>query len=98
MIDILSQTTFHKNLVIRAFIGAELAGGGGVADSAPTLPMRIILDPIPGRGLMPVWCPPAHSTLSLLFGIPFDHLTLFWHTAADSLLKTGFPVDCLACY
>ena len=28
------QTTFHKSLVILAFIGAELAGGGG-ADSAP---------------------------------------------------------------
>ena len=49
-VEIFSHTTSHKNLVILAFIGAELAGGGG-ADSAP-LPGRVILDPIPGRGLM----------------------------------------------
>ena len=33
-IEILSHTTSHKNLVILAFIGVELAGGG--ADSALT--------------------------------------------------------------
>ena len=27
--EIFDQTTFHKNLVILTFIGAELAGGGG---------------------------------------------------------------------
>ena len=32
VLEIFDQTTFHKNLVILAFIGAELAGG---ADSAP---------------------------------------------------------------
>ena len=31
-IDIFSQTTYHQNWVILAFIGAELAGG---TDSAP---------------------------------------------------------------
>ena len=51
-IEIFSQTTAHKNLVILAFIGAELAGGG--ADSAP-LPVHVILDPIPGRGLNGYW-------------------------------------------
>ena len=35
--------------MILAFIGAELAGGR--ADSASPLPGRVILDPIPGRGL-----------------------------------------------
>ena len=34
-IEILSQTTYHKNLVILAFIGAKFLGGG--ADSVPSL-------------------------------------------------------------
>ena len=48
-IEIFSQTTAVKNLVILAFIGAELAGGG---EFCP-LPGRVILklNPIPGRGL-----------------------------------------------
>ena len=48
-IDIFSQTTSHKNLVILASIGVELARGGG-ADYGH-LPGRVILNPIPGRRL-----------------------------------------------
>ena len=48
MIEVFSQPTFHKKLVILAFIGAELAGG---RFCPPPLPVRIILDTIPGRGL-----------------------------------------------
>ena len=51
IIEIFSQPTSHKNLVILAFIGAELAGGGQILP--PPLPVRVILDPIPGRGLSP---------------------------------------------
>ena len=47
MMDIFSQPTYHKNLMILAFIGAELAGG----QILPPLPLRVILDPIPGRGI-----------------------------------------------
>ena len=50
VIEIFYQTTFPKNLVILAFIGAELAGGHRFCP--PTLPWRLILDPIQGRGLM----------------------------------------------
>ena len=49
MIEIFSQPTFHKTLVILALIGAELAGGG--VQILPPLPVRVFLDPIPGRGL-----------------------------------------------
>ena len=42
------QSTFHKNLMILAIIGAELSGVGQIL---PPLPWRIILDPIPARGL-----------------------------------------------
>ena len=35
--------------MILAFIGAELAGGKQILP--PPLPVRVILDPIPGRGL-----------------------------------------------
>ena len=46
MIEIFSQPTFHKKLVILAFIGAELAAG---ADSGPPpLPVRVVLGPIHG--------------------------------------------------
>ena len=48
-IEIFSHTISHKNLVLLAFIGAELAGR---ADSAPPLPGRVILNPITGRGLI----------------------------------------------
>ena len=48
MIEMLSQPTSHENLVILAFIGAELAEGGQILP--PPLPVRVILDPIPGRG------------------------------------------------
>ena len=48
MTEIFSHPTFHKNLVILAFIGAELAGG----QILPPLPVHVILDPIPGRGLI----------------------------------------------
>ena len=51
-IEIFNQATFHKNSVILAFIGAELAGGG--TDSPPPL-VRVILNPIPGRGLNCEW-------------------------------------------
>ena len=47
MIDIFSQPTFHKILVILAFIGAKLAGGR----FCTPLFVRVILDTIPGRGL-----------------------------------------------
>ena len=48
-IEIFSQDTSHKKMVILAFIGAELAGGG--AFLPPPLPGRVILNPIRGRGL-----------------------------------------------
>ena len=35
----------------------------------------------------------GHSPLSWLLGTPFNHLTPFWHSAADSLLKT-VPMSC----
>ena len=44
---IFGQTMSRKHLVILAFIEAEFPGG---TDSAP-LPGRVILKPIPGRGL-----------------------------------------------
>ena len=47
-IETYSHTTSHKNSVILAFVGAELAGGQILP---PPLPGRVILDPIPGRGL-----------------------------------------------
>ena len=46
-IEFFNHATSHKDVMILAFIGAELAGG---AESAP-LPGRVILNPIPGRGL-----------------------------------------------
>ena len=48
-VDILSQTTSHKNLVILAFIEAELVGGWQILPPPP--PGRVVLNPIPGRGL-----------------------------------------------
>ena len=48
-IEIYSYTTSHKDLVILAFIEAEMARGGG--QILPPVPGRVILDPIPGRGL-----------------------------------------------
>ena len=50
VIEIFNQPTFYKkNLVILAFIGAELAGR---ADSAPLpLPWRVLLNLIPRLGL-----------------------------------------------
>ena len=49
-IETFNHTTFHKNLVILAFIGAELVGRGQILP-APPPPVRVILNPIPGRGL-----------------------------------------------
>ena len=49
MIEIFSQPTSDKKLVILAFIGVELAVGGRFC---PHLPVRVILDPIPGRRLI----------------------------------------------
>ena len=51
-IQIFDQTTSHTDLVILAFIGADLAGGGGQILSP--LPGRVILNPISGRGLKSV--------------------------------------------
>ena len=48
MIEIFSQSTSHKNLMILAVKGAELEGG----QISPPFPVRVILDPIPGRGLI----------------------------------------------
>ena len=64
MIEIFSQPTSHKDLVILAFIEAELAGG---RFCPPPLPVRLILDPILGRGL----------TFALVWGLGhFDHITV----------------------
>ena len=49
-IEIFSQATSHNNLVILAFMGAELAGSGQILPPPP-LPGSVILNPIPGRGL-----------------------------------------------
>ena len=53
MIEIFSQPTSHKNLVILAFIELSWQGGGG-ADSAPPLSRAHNVGPIPGRGLKPI--------------------------------------------
>ena len=58
MIGIFSQPTFDNILVILAFIGAELAGGDRFC---LPLPVRVLLDPIPGRGLKKVLYTPTLS-------------------------------------
>ena len=50
-IEIFSQTISYKNLVILAFIGAELAGEQILPSPFPC-GVHVILDPISGRGLM----------------------------------------------
>ena len=49
-IEIFSRTTSHKNWVILAFIGAELAKKGRFC--YPPLTGRVILNPIARRGLI----------------------------------------------
>ena len=58
--EIYNQIISHKNLVILAFTGAELAGGGG--DSAPSPSRRVILNPILGRGSKySIWADPTQN-------------------------------------
>ena len=68
-IEIFSQTTFHKNLAILSFKGAELAGRGKILPPPP--PGRVILNPIPGRGfrLLIVGSSFADYRLGLMVGI-----------------------------
>ena len=61
-IEIFNQTNSHKNLVILAFMGAELV---------PPLPGRVILNPIPGCGLNSAT---VHHGCAILVKIALFHM------------------------
>ena len=69
-------------MAVRRSIGALLA-----LSWWPSLPSWLF------GAFMAVRSSSGYSTLSWLLGIPFNHLAPFWHSAADSLLKTVCPVD-----
>ena len=99
----------HVKTVNLALLTAERpfdATGRSMCQVVSGLPIGALLA-LSWRPSLPSWLLGAfmavrsssgYSTLSWLLGTPFNHLAPFWHSAADSLLKTVCPVDCMACY